>query len=438
MPLRVEAGGVVRRALADADAESVRADHLVERGRRRLPQSSAVVLQAADHDRVRRVVDVGGDAVGEVRDEAAAEPSFERRRVGGEGVRRAEDSAVGAGVEVRRGPGGADRHRVPVGMDVRQRLALRADRRARHPVGDHVPVLAGVARAHPREVAADEDAVVIARVDGDRLVVPGLVVHHVEVRLVLCGVHRAAGLARRDAGVGRVHLQAGPGRAPGLREVDVLLRASGVVGREQVDVRASRVGAVGIGGRERHAAHVAARQRRPGGECDAVVGAEEDRAVAGDHPARGAGPGDAPAVGRATEVLVGPRSALDLAEQARVGGDEHGAGAGRIDHDVAHRRGGAAAAGKCHRIRPADAAVERGVEAGRVHVERVAEAEEERVGAVRVERERAHRLRADAGGDRGPVRAAAGADHGPVRQLGADFNVGEALGGSAETPQGDV
>src|SRR5205807_9623097 len=37
MPLRVEAGGVVRRALADADAESVRADHLVERGRRRLP-----------------------------------------------------------------------------------------------------------------------------------------------------------------------------------------------------------------------------------------------------------------------------------------------------------------------------------------------------------------------------------------------------------------
>ena len=137
-------------------------------------------------------------AVDEVGDDAAVHAVFEVRVAGsgGEHVGAAEHAAVRPGVEDQRGRRVGDRRGVVVRVDIgvgrhRRRCTAHRDRSGK-PVRHDGPGRAAVEAPHQAEVAAHEHPVVVLRIDGDHLVVEGLVVHHIQVGLVVVRVERRA------------------------------------------------------------------------------------------------------------------------------------------------------------------------------------------------------------------------------------------------------
>ena len=124
-----------------------------------------------------------------------------------------------------------------VGVDVGQPRAGEG----RQPVSDERPGHAAVLGSRGGEHAADEERVGIFGIDGDRLVVAGLLLEQIEVPL---HVDRVVGRARR------IHAQRNERLATVLRTVEVLLEGAGRVraGSEQEDPR----GFAGHGGARRH------------------------------------------------------------------------------------------------------------------------------------------------------------------------------------------
>ena len=112
-------------------------------------------------------------------------PLCERRRRNVPDIARHEDSAVSPGEDDTLSIGIADRERrMPVRVHIRQKPVRREARPAlRQPVRRRLEGAAAVFRDRTAKVATEDRAVGIARVDGDRQVVPTL---HV------AQVHRAA------------------------------------------------------------------------------------------------------------------------------------------------------------------------------------------------------------------------------------------------------